>query len=93
LASGGDEIEWEALMSSDHEAFDPLGLVRWIECEAAGALKQHRQNYPCLQAGQRSADAVVDATPKCHVAPGHWAVQHDVIGMVEYRRISVGGGP
>ena len=80
-------------MTADEEALDAAGRMAGVEGDGAGLREEPGEHGPGFESGEGCADAVVDATSEREVVARHFAVEDDVVGMVELVGIAVGSAP
>lgn len=80
-------------MATDHEAVDPAGRPVRIHCDVRRTFEQDVEDGARFDAGERCADAVVDASPEREMVSGHRPSEVDVVGVLELVRVVVGRTP
>src|SRR5262245_19991302 len=79
--------------SAHHEAVDERRWAIGVESEVLGAGEKSGEDDLGLEAGERRADAEMDATPEGEVVSRSGAIEHHVVGALVLRRIAVGRTP
>src|ERR1700733_8419817 len=91
--SPGSDLHGELIVPANHQAGNPLWWLLRIEVNGAGVLQQRREDHASLEARQRRADAVVNATAEGNVTAGDLSLEVDVVRMVEGCAVAIGGAP
>src|ERR1700722_16650526 len=91
--SSGSDLHGKLIVPANHQAGHPLWWLLRIQVNGAGVQQKRREDHARLEARQRRADAVVNATAEGNVTAGDLALEVDVIRTVEGSAVAIGGAP
>jgi len=86
-------VDLQFLMAADHEAVRPPWPTIGIERDVARSGEQNTEHIPRFHPSKGCSDAVMNAPAECHMSAWNSPCQIDGLGMIEQRRIAVGGTP